>query len=225
MELEIPPAFGSSWDEFQQEWCRGAALAYSRADVIRALWSLQRLHPDEVERLAAGIARGVGTLAPAVELGRLLEDCEHAEGFPAGLARLLAGERSAYSELVLVSALTKLGYPTRFSPFLGGSVLDARCTVDGQDIWFEVVAPEWSDASVAERKLVDALTEQVRAAVSACRVEIEILGSLTEESLGNVVTAIRAAKTGEWLAADPIARVRRIDAGERILPVFDGDDA
>lgn len=225
MASELPAPFGSSWEEFQREWCLGAPLAHGRSEVIRALASLQRLHVAEVARLVAGERRGVGTIAPAIELGCLLWDCEHVHGFQEVLARFAGGERSAYSELVLVSALKGLGYATRFGPPIGGSVLDALCTADGQEIWFEVVAPEWSDASVAEQASVDALQEQVRGAVSACRVEIEVFGPLVGDSAGRVVDAIRAAKGGEWVLVESIARVRRIDSGERLPPVFDGDGA
>jgi hypothetical protein len=62
--------------------------------------------------------RGVGVLASVVELGSMLDACETADAFQEVLQRVKAGERSAYSELVLVAALrlSRLGYAARDLP-------------------------------------------------------------------------------------------------------------
>ncbi len=140
-ELDIPPEFGGSWQNFVGDWCLSAALAHEPCQVARALRALCRLWPTEVARLMEDATRGVGVLASAVELGSMLDTCETAERFQEVFQRLKAGERSAYSELVLVAALSRLGYAARFAPPIGGHVLDAACPIDGSPVCFEVVAP------------------------------------------------------------------------------------
>jgi hypothetical protein len=81
----------------------------------------------------------------------MLDACEGADSFQEVFARVRARERSAYSELVLVAALIRLGYPARFAASIAGRVLDAVCLVDGCRVFFEVVAPERSDASAKEQ--------------------------------------------------------------------------
>ena len=144
METAIPLEFGGSWDAFAREWCGGGALGYSVGEAARALSALERLWPGEVRRLVNDSSRGVGRAASTVELGLLLDACELAGGFPNVLQRLAHGERSAYSELVLVATLRRLGYAPRFESALEGKVLDAVAEMDGLPVYFEVVAPNRS---------------------------------------------------------------------------------
>ena len=222
-EPSIPPEFGGSWAAFLQDWCCGGSLATSAAEVARALSAFNRLWPAEVARLASDSPRGLGVAAPAVELGRLLHACETAPSFDKVLKRLVNGERSAYSELVLVAALRRLGYGAQFEPPIGGRVLDARCLVDGVPVYCEVVAPERSDASVKQQRIVDETTAAIRRSVSKCRVEIEIRGDIDVAAIEQIAAAVQSAVPTEWTIVNSMARVRRIDFGLALEPVFDGD--
>jgi len=110
----LPPEFGASWSDFTRNWCLDAQLKYSSAETIRALVTLKRIWPERVNTLLTGNRRGVTVIVPAIDLGSMLTVCEHIDGFWPVFERLKNGERSAYSELVLVSALLRLGYPASF---------------------------------------------------------------------------------------------------------------
>jgi hypothetical protein len=219
----IPQEFGGSWEAFEQEWCRGAALGYSAADASRALSTIARLWPDEARKRARESGRGTGAAASIVDLGLLLGACETADGFQHVFRRLASGERSAYSELVLAAALQRLGHPVRLQPPLDGKVLDAASTIEGRAVFFEVVAPESSQAFAEDRRSVDRLTEAVRRQVSKCRVEIELSRSPDQTSIAAIVAAVEAAAPSSWVDVGQVARVRRTDAGAPLVPTFDGD--
>ena len=119
-DLDIPREFGGSWKKFVDDWCLKAALAQKPYQVARALRVLCRLWPKNVESLMADSARGVGVIAPVIELGSMLDTCEAAGSFQEVLQRLRADERSAYAELVLVAMLIRLGYNASFAPQIGG---------------------------------------------------------------------------------------------------------
>jgi len=134
----LPYEFGNSWSDFVRDWCLDAQIKYSQAETIRALETLKRLWPENVAALVNQKARGATIIVPAVDLGSLLADCEGVDSFPSVLERLKNGERSAYSELVLVSSLLNLGYKASFAASLEGKNLDAKCEVEKQVLYFEV---------------------------------------------------------------------------------------
>jgi len=221
----VPPEFGGSWEAFVREWCLGAPLGYEQKEAVRGLRALQRLFPAEVSRLAKTGPRGVGPAAAAVDLGTLLDTCAPLAGFDDVLRRLVTGERSAYSELVLVTTLARLGLSPRFAVPIDGSVLDACCTIEDRPVYFEVVAPEWSEALVAEQRSIDHLVAEVQHEVTKCRVEIDVYGTLDRASTAAILSAIRSAPCAEWVTVGSAARIRRIDAGQLLQPLFDGDGA
>jgi hypothetical protein len=147
------------------------------------------------------------------------------QGFPGVLHRLVDGQRSAYSELVVVAVLQRLEYEPQFDPPIDGRVLDAACDIDGNAVYFEVVTPERSDATADEQRRMDELTIHLRGCVFKCRVEIEVYGLLPEGFMGEIVNAVKSATPSEWRHVASIARIRRIDTGQTLLPVFDGDGA
>ena len=219
----IPQEFGGSWGAFTTEWCCGTSLGYDPAEIGHALSTLVRLWPAEVARLQSDPARGVTVIAPAVELGCLFNACELAESFEEVVGRLVGGERSAYSELVLVAALRRLGLDARFAAPIGGRVLDATCVVNTSPVYFEVVAPERSVAAENAQRIVNVLTAAVRQDVSRCRVEIELLDAFDESAISRVREAIKLAKSSVWTIIESVARLRRTDVGESLSPAFDGD--
>ncbi len=224
-DVAIPSEFGGSLSAFVDEWCLGGRLGHDAGEVSQALSTLNRLWPDKVKRLVRESPRGLGIAASAVELGLLLDGCEAAEGVPNVLRRLVGGERSAYSELVVGAALRRLGHEPRFAAPIDGRLLDAACDIDSSPVYFEVVAPERSDASAEDQQRVNELTAEVRRSVSKCRVEIEIRGQLDDTSVGTIVAMVKSAQTSEWSLISSVARIRRIDAGQTLLPTFDGHGA
>lgn len=221
----IPHAFGGSWRRFVEDWCVGAPLALTRLDVSRGLRTLVRLWPARVQELVNGPARGVGVLAPAIDTGLLLADCEQADGFGPVAHRLFGGERSAYAELVLVGFLRRLGYTAHFSAPVGQSVLDAVCTVDGRAVYFEVVSPERSDNSRKRDALFNELTNAIRASVTRCRVEVEVQEAPSLDETSALLDGIRSAPAGIWTDLPPWVRIRRVDEGQQLPPTFDGTGA
>ncbi len=225
MGSAIPLEFGGSWDAFAREWCRGGPLGYSAGEAARALSALGRLWPGKVRRLVDDPSRGLGLAASTVELGLLFDACDLAGGFPNVLQRLANGERSAHSELVLVAAVRRLGYAARFEPALEGKVLDAVAEIDEIPVYFEVVAPERSEAAEQDQRLVGELVADVRARVSKCRVEIEVRIPLDASANAAIVTGIEQAPPSTWVVVNDLARVRRVDAGQALYPTFDGEGA
>jgi hypothetical protein len=220
---KIPPDFGGSCEAFLTEWACAGALGYSTAEVFRALSTIGRIWPEEVYRRASAPERGTAVAASTVDLGLLLASCEPVEGFGKVFRRLKNGERSAYSELVLTNGLQRLGHAVRLEPPLEGRVLDAKCVVHGHPIFFEVVSPERSEASLEEERVASAMITALRGRVSKCRVEIELRTPLVETSIPRLVTAIQKAPTGVWVVVDSAARARRIEVGQSLRPIFDGD--
>lgn len=116
-----------------------------------------------------------------------------------------------------------LGYEPSLEPPCEGKVLDARCEVDGVQVFFEVRAPRFSDAFHDASKAVQDLKNALQAAVSDCRLEVEIFEPLTRESQEAIVAAARTADDGVWVAVEGAARIRKIATGSPLPPNFDGD--
>jgi hypothetical protein len=222
---EIPPEFGGSWAAFcEQRGCPDGALAYSPAEVSRALSAIKRLWPEKFAQIVNQTAQGTSTVVPQIETGLLLAACETARYFRGMLERLKSGQRSAYSELVLVAALRRLGYDPQFEG-PGGGQPDAECLVGSVPISFELYAPGRSYVSQEKEELVRQLREAVGRGLSKCRVEIEILESFSEDDICQAVEAVQSAAAGTWGYINDWARLRRIDYGQDLPPTFDGDGA
>jgi hypothetical protein len=220
---QLPNAFGFSWDAFSREWYLGDSLGYSQTESVRALDALKRLWPEKVAKLLANPRRGLAIIVKAIDDGGLLADCEHMHGFETVLHRLKRGERSAYSELVLGSSLAKLGFRPTFHAELNGKALDACCEVEGRPVYFEVIAPDRADHSINAQQMINELGKAIRASVSACRVEVVLLTSVDQQMTQKIADAVRDASSGEWVTVDSIARIRRINEGQKLSSTFDGE--
>jgi hypothetical protein len=223
--IEIPSEFGGSWAAFcEHRGCPDGVLAYSPAEISRALSVIKRLWPEKFALTANQSAQGTATVVPEIETGLLLAVCETAKYFRGMLERLKSGQRSAYSELVLVAALRRLGYDPQFEG-AGGGKPDAECLVEGAPISFEVYAPGRSYASQEKQELVRQLREAVGRGLSKCRVEIEIHESFCKDDICQVVEAVQSTAPGTWSCIGDWARIRRIDCGQDLPPTFDGEGA
>jgi hypothetical protein len=222
-EIVIPHEFGGSWEAFRRNWCLGVAIAYAEADASRGLSTLKRLWPGEVARIIGQTERGASLSASVIDKGLLLETCEGAKYFRGVLKRLKLGERSAYSELVLVAALRRLGYAAQCAARVGGSVPDAHCIIDGVPVSFEVYVPDRSNASCVRRQLVKELCAAIGREMSESRIEIWLLKEFGRDDIPAAVTVIRSAASGTWSNVGDWARIRRVSHGQRLSPLFDGD--
>ena len=223
MENELPSNLGTSWKEFAEEWRIGDAPGYSNECAIIGLDTLHRLWPDDLTRLIDCPTRGLGIIVPAIELGLLLRDCEHLDGFQPVYDRLRSGERGAYSELVLGSTLAALGFSPMLEPPLDEKVLDALCEVEGVPVYFEVVTPERPVRSLELQSQVEELTKAVQAVVSQCRVEVALSAPLAPQTICDICQAVQSAEASDWVEVNNDARVRRIDKGEPLRATFDGE--
>ena len=185
--------------------------------------TLKRLWPD---RLAENVGQDrSGTWAPTIstEAGLLLATSEHAKYFRGVLQRLRAGQRSAYSELVVGYVLRKLGLDPQFEA--GEGEPDLLCEVDGVPVAFEVYAPEDSYASQSQRALVEELQKAVIEATAISRVEIGILESFADSDISCAIEVIRQAPSLAWTPIGNWAHFRRTDEGQHLPPTFDGSGA
>jgi hypothetical protein len=220
-EIEIPIEFGESWEGFCREWkCPPGSLGYSPKEVTRGLSTLKRLWPEKVAKML-GQGRGYFAAASAIDTGLVLEACEPVRYFRGVLRRLKSGQRAADSELVLVAALRRLGYEPEFEAPAGGSP-DAKCVVDGVPVSFEVYTPNRSHSSQQQHELVRELQTAVGQGVSKCRVEIGIFDTFGKDDIAPAVEVIRSADPATWSYVGNWARIRRIDQGQDLPPVFDG---
>lgn len=224
-KLDFPSEFGGSWSIFSETWCRNAVLAQDPDQVTCALRTLCRLWPEKINSVIEKNTRGAGIIAPIVEHGILLNSCESNNSFHEVFQRLRGGERSAYAELVLVAMLNKFGYSVKFAPPVDGHVLDASCQVDNVEIYFEVVAPEKSDASETEQSMIDQLTQVIKNSVTECRVEIEVTSPISDEDIVSILEIVRSAPPSTWVFVDGKARLRRTDVDQTLFPIFDGEGA
>src|SRR5262245_33242079 len=59
-------------------------------------------------------------------------------------SRLRAGESSAGAELTVAASLVRLGHRPILEPSLGESVLDSVISLDGRQVYIEVISPDTS---------------------------------------------------------------------------------
>lgn len=219
-----PPFSAASWEAFESDWCLNSRLGYEREVIAASLYAVQRMLPARLDALMSNSGRGPAIVVPVVEVGRMLAACEHLPSFGEVLHRLKGGERSAYSELVLVSALNALGYPAVFAPPLDGRVLDAECCVEEHRVLFEVVVPDRSDANVTRQQAVSLLSAQLQKTISACRVEIEVMDRFSIGDIQAVIDAVAKSPARVWVEVPETARLRRTNAGQPLMPLFDSPE-
>jgi hypothetical protein len=219
-KMAFPLEFGGSWEVFCREWRATGGLAYTPSEASHGLSTLIRLWPEEVARIVGGSERGSSKAATSIALGLILEQCEPVANFSHVLKRLKGGQRSAYSELVVGTALLNLKYDPEFEPPKGGP--DARCVVDGVTTLFEVYAPQRSVVANELQELVRELQSAISGAVTKCRVEVELIDLFDENDISAAVEVVGSTAPSAWAQVAGWARVRRIDEGQDLVSCFDG---
>ena len=153
--------------------------------------------------------RGLMVISPAIRHGIILSACENLKGFNNVLRRLRADEeRSAYIELMFAARLVKKGFSPVLEPPLAGKVLDAWISTDDGDVYFEVIAPEMSDA-IREMKdsawnLAGTLCQQN----PGKSIEVLLSADIDEAGCERVIAAVREhALSDEIWELDSIGRI------------------
>lgn len=125
---------------------------------------VERLWPERLDEELASNRRGLPFVVDLVDIGLTLRACEHFEGFAEVLSRVKKRQKGARSELRIAAALLQLGYRPVLEPRVKGKRLDTLISDQGNDIYFEVTAPQHSEgvrqALEGMNTLASSLTEQ-----------------------------------------------------------------
>ena len=183
--------FGTTWDEFIENWCAGNAPAGERQIIENALSDLLRVWPEREADLRAANVRGLILIAPAIETGLILSTCEKLDGFGNVLRRLKTGERSAHSELTFAARMVNAGFTPVLEPPLGDGVLDACILTEEGKVYCEVIAPEVSATIEELRNAASHLATILRDQNRGSRVEVLLSGDIDEQIAIQVAEAVR----------------------------------
>lgn len=207
--LTLPAAFGPSWDQFVANWCLSVPPGIPEKEAIAALEALERLCPTYVVVLVSGPTRGLAVAAPAIEFGRVLQQCEGMPGFQKILPRLRRGDRSAFSEAHYAAALARAGCNPEIEPASGVAVLDTAVDWHGTRVYSEVISPERADAIVAAQTDLRLLANAIRDAVPGSVVEVLLETDITPETQAAVLRSIQALAPDEPTRIEGLATMVR----------------
>jgi len=163
------------YEQFVDEWCTGQEPEHG-PDAQRLLAIVARALPEAYRQLANGRSWGVGTVAPVVELGAVVDATEPMPGSGPVLARLNVGDPAARSELHVARFLADRGLTVELEPELGGRRPDFR-TVAPDLVYGEVVTPKLSaPAQALNRAASDALAVLIERTPWGGRLEVVMSG-------------------------------------------------
>jgi len=207
--------FGTTWDEFIENWCAGNAPAGERQNIENALSGLLRIWPEREADLHAASVRGLILIAPAIETGLILSTCERLDGFGNVFRRLKTGERAAYSELAFAARMVNAGFSLTLEPPLGDGMLDACILTEDGNVYCEVIAPEMSAAIEDLRNTASHLATILRDQNKGSRVEVLLSGDIDEQIAIQVAEAVRHhPNSNESWALEGIALISKRIAGD-----------
>jgi hypothetical protein len=149
---------GSNWSDVVANWCLGVKPPIPDNTAWEALAIIERFWPERLDSIVTENGRGIAVIAPIIDLGIILTDCENLQGFADVFVRLKQNEGAAFSELFVASTLVRLGYKPTLEPSLNGKKLDAVISADSEEIYFEVISPI---ASQAIQQVIKEATEFV----------------------------------------------------------------
>jgi hypothetical protein len=147
--------------------------------------------PEYTVRLSNLPSRGLGIIAPAIDLGVTLAACESLPGFSALLIRIRQGESSAFSEASYAAALNRKGCTPELEPISGSGLLDTAVDWHGTRIFSEVISPERAESIVKVQNDVQALASAIRDSLTPTGSTVEVLmeTDLTPETHAVVLEA------------------------------------
>jgi hypothetical protein len=208
---KIPAAFGTSWDDFVENWCLGVAPATDPPETVLALDALARLTPEYVARLTNLPTRGLGVIAPAIDMGATLAACESLRGFSALLMRIRQGDSSAFSEANYAAALIRKGCTPELEPVSGSGLLDTAVDWRGTQIFSEVISPERAESIVKVQNDVHALANDLRNSLTLAGSTVEVLmeTDLTPQTHSAVLDAASGLPVNQETRIDGLASFMR----------------
>jgi hypothetical protein len=100
--------------------------------------------------------------------------CEDLHGFGPILGRIKnpATRQATWPEVIVATALVKLGYTPEFEPTIEGKNPDLGLVVDGEDVYIEVIAPEESMEYKQALQTVEALAKNLCDRMNGTRLEV-----------------------------------------------------
>ena len=187
---ELPPAFGSTWSAFVDEWCLGISPVTSPESCSRALHALEESWPERVRALASASTRGLGVVLGAIELGHVLADTVGLVGVQPVLNRLRTGERSAASELTVASTFSRLGFVPALEVEIEGKVPDLALTFGSTAVYVEVITPNRSEIVKVVTEQINDMAGAILAAVPNANVEVFLDFEPESMDVGSICKAI-----------------------------------
>ena len=189
----IPALFGSSWQQFVDEWCLGTPPSTAPDECVRALAALVVHWPERAQGLATGAIRGLSVIANAIDAGLILADASRLAGAEPVISRLRSGERGSLSELTVGSALVRLGFQPAFGVAAGTKVPDLALTIESTTTFVEVIAPDRADIVKRFTDRIGEVASSVLAFSSNANVELFLDSDPDELDIATLATVIADA--------------------------------
>ena len=207
--------FGGNWEEIVQDWCLGNSLSIAPQVAWDAFGVLERLWAERLDEVLNSSQRGLALVVQLVDDGLTIAACEHLAGFNTVFKRWKDGQSGARSELRFAAALVGLRYSPTLEPSHKGNVLDAVISVGGQNVYFEVAAPEYADVVQQAFGAMRALSKRLAEENPGANISIHLL----TEPLPNVCHRIADYVRSLGPPTKPDAGVLHGVARVRIAPI------
>ena len=189
--MSLAKIFGNDWTEFIENWCAGAIPTTDQVTTELGLNTLLQFWPDYVQKIANNPTKGLLTISHAVRIGLILEACKSLNGFEKILQRIKSGESSALSELKFTERLLSVGLLPQLEPALNGKLLDTKLTYNNEEVYFEVITPETSEATKEAVLQIEEFATELLTTVAGKRVEVFFFQDLTSEIREMVMLRIK----------------------------------
>ena len=179
--MPLPKIFGNDWTQFINEWCAGTLPATDQSTTELGLNTLFQFWPEYVQNIVDKPTKGLILISQAVHLGLILEACKSLNGFEKILQRVKSEERSALSELKFAEKLIRIGIEPHLEPTLNGKVPDTKIVFFGKEIFFEVIAPETSEAIKSAELEMQEFALELLNIIHGKRIEVFLLQDISIE--------------------------------------------
>jgi hypothetical protein len=188
--MNIQAILNTNWSDFIVDWCLGIVPSFTEEQANNALTALKCFWPEHLEELLQSGSRGIGVIGTVIFYGQLINQCNHLHGFAQVMARIRQGERSALSELNFAKILLDLGYQPNLEAVLHQRTLDALIIAEGSRIYFEVIAPDESDAMRSTYRAMQTLANDLAINNLGSRIELFLETELTLESSQHILAFV-----------------------------------
>jgi hypothetical protein len=204
-----------------RDWFLGITPPIPEPAGWAALAALDRLWPEYAAGLLNSRQRGSAVFVPLIDDGLTIAACEGLAGFTEVFTRWKGGGHGAPSELRFAAALVRAGYSPILQPRLESNVLHAVISLAGQSVYFEVAAPEYSDAVqqafASMRTLSSKLADENPGVIVSIHLLTDPLPEVWDEVCDYVRTLAPSATTTAEILQD-VAHLRTAVGGEPLPP-------